>query len=593
MGSALLWGINGSGAWNTGTNWDTALLTGGSLSYQAGGLQVASLTFNDTPGTVAPGPGSSVTIAPPSAATQNVAVTGPPASASVGALTIYGANGHNAALALSSSGSLVATSVSVLAGGFLGDDGGAGSGSLVTPVLAISGGSVGLGNAATSVGAVTINTGGVLNLSGGSVGSAAIASGLLNAIGGSIATLSASGGNTTITVPATFGAATVSGTAVVNLINTNTMSSLTVSGGTVSTSINTITAALVNGGTFNPQNSTIAAFTHSSGVTTFGSYVTIGTADVSAGMGTVNAVNPVTIQSMLKLPGGVTATVGGSSFNVSGANLANNTQPSTLTLFGGVLTITPSGAGALLGQAINVFVPGNGSGLTYTGTSGAGVTPDTGTVWNSPPVGTVTALQNSVGAATGVTYLAGTNTNNFFTGAYNPNMVLNVIADQRPVGTPMTFTFGGLSLSSSVQYDLYAIMDCNTAGRATSFTVGNTTQTVTTPANFATVTLSPTSTGIYTEFTNLSATGTGQIVVTCTSPAGLGTEEDVNGFELVPVAASVVLNLPNTNIVATANSILDFGNAATFVTLGGLSLAGSVTVQDVYNFGAACSSAAT
>ena len=96
--SSFAWGINGSGAWNTGTNWDIAVITGGSLSYQPGGLQVASLTFNDTPGTAAPGPGAGVTIAPLSSGTQNVAVTGPVAPVSVGPLAIYGNNPYTASL---------------------------------------------------------------------------------------------------------------------------------------------------------------------------------------------------------------------------------------------------------------------------------------------------------------------------------------------------------------------------------------------------------------------------------------------------------------------------------------------------------------
>ena len=50
-GSTLLWGVNGAGTWDTGTNWDSVLLTGGSLSYQGGGLQVALLTYNDMSGT--------------------------------------------------------------------------------------------------------------------------------------------------------------------------------------------------------------------------------------------------------------------------------------------------------------------------------------------------------------------------------------------------------------------------------------------------------------------------------------------------------------------------------------------------------------
>ena len=307
LGSTLVWGINGAGSWDTGTNWDTALLTGGSLSYQAGGLQVASLNYNDTPGTAAPGPGAGVTIAPLAAATQNVAVAGPVASVSVGVLTINGNNPYTASLTLSGTGTLSAASVSVLSGGALLDN--SGSGSLATPTLAIGGGNVGLSNAATGVGSVTITSGGTLDLSGGSVGSAAITSGLLSAIGGSVATLTPAAAIRRSPCRRPSATATVSGTAVVNLNNTNTMSSLTVSGGTVSTSINTITTAVVNGGTFNPQNSTISGFTQSSGTTTFGTYVTVGTADVSAGVGTVNATNPITIQSTLKLPAGVTATV--------------------------------------------------------------------------------------------------------------------------------------------------------------------------------------------------------------------------------------------------------------------------------------------
>ena len=143
-----------------------------------------------------------MTIAPLATATQNVAVAGPAEPVTVGPLTIYGNHPFNASLTLSGSGPLSAASVSVLSGGAPADDGGVGLGSLATPTLAISGGSVALGNASTSVGTVTI-TGGTLNLSGGSIGSAAIGSGLFSAYRWQRGGATASGGNATITVPAT------------------------------------------------------------------------------------------------------------------------------------------------------------------------------------------------------------------------------------------------------------------------------------------------------------------------------------------------------------------------------------------------------
>ena len=61
-----------------------------------------------------------------------------------------------------------------------------------------------------------------------------------------------------------------------------------------------------------------------------------------------------------------------------------------------------------------------------------------------------------------------------------------------------------------------------------------------------------------------------------------GGEYDVNGFQLVPFNLPTgAVSLPNTNIAATATSVLDFGGYGPVNTLGGLSLAGNVTVQNV------------
>ena len=134
-------------------------------------------------------------------------VAGPAEPVSLGALLIFGTNSHTASLTLSGSGSLSAASVSVLAGGVLADDGGAGSGGLSTPTLYVSDGSVTLGNAATSIGAATINSGG----------------GRLTINGGSIASLSTSGGITIVGLAATLGGVTVGG-GLVTLLNANNYS---------------------------------------------------------------------------------------------------------------------------------------------------------------------------------------------------------------------------------------------------------------------------------------------------------------------------------------------------------------------------------
>ena len=460
-GSDGVWGVDGTGNWDTGANWGYAVLTGGSLSYTPGGLELTALNFSSVPGTASPGAGAAVAITPIPTATQNAVVNGPAGSVSVGALQIYGTNGYTASLVLNGTGTLSASSVSVLAGGNLADDG-----ALVTPSLAISGGNVSLTDALSSVGTAAITSGGglsvgggnvgvatvdnssILSVSGGSVGAAtssgtlsvsggnvstatilsgvaslgggnvgtvnasggnttiggaavtsALVSGnaVVNATSGSVTALSANGGITTVSAPATFGAATVSGTATVSLSNTNLMSNLTVSGGTASTNGNTITTAVVSGGVFNPQSTTITNFTHSSGVTTFGPSVTIGTADVSAGAGTVNATNPITISSALKLPNTVTATLtGASSFVVGGANLASATTTNNLTLSGGTLSLTTPPTGI-----INVATGGE----VY---SGVGPASDTGTVWNtyaySASGTTIAHMLNSAGATTNVGY---------------------------------------------------------------------------------------------------------------------------------------------------------------------------------------------
>ena len=55
-GSYASWG-DGSGSWDTGANWQYPYVTGGALSYTAGGLQLTSLTYSQTATGLSPATG--------------------------------------------------------------------------------------------------------------------------------------------------------------------------------------------------------------------------------------------------------------------------------------------------------------------------------------------------------------------------------------------------------------------------------------------------------------------------------------------------------------------------------------------------------
>ena len=223
-------------------------------------------------------------------------------------------------------------------------------------------------------------------------------------------------------------------------------------------------------------------------------------------------------------------------------------------------------AGIYLPQpAINIFVAGKAEGRTYTGTgSDAG---DTGTFWNTPAYNATTAgLLNSAGSTTSVSYTAA-GVGGDWGGNNNANPVLNTIADANNPAQ-MTFTFGGLTAGD--EYNLYAIMNCNAGGRTTYFAVGGSTQTIAQVGNGANSVI--TSPNVYREFTNLTPTGTGQIVVVATGPGG---EFDANGFQLVPLAPLPSFTWAGTggnsnwdsttaNWTSTSGSVWSNGAAAVF-----------------------------
>ena len=332
------------------------------------------------------------------------------------------------------------------------------------------------------------------------------------------------------------------------LNNTNTMPSVALSGGTTNLAGPSLTAANISGAAVVRINSgSVSALTHSGGITTVGSAATVSSATISGGQvtlgntnamaslavsgGTVNTVagatvsnlsvsrrqlsatSPFTVTGTLSLPGSFSATLSGApSLTISGANLGNSTQASTLTLSGGVLTLA-KGQSVQDGHAINVGVALNAQGETYTGT---GPSPDTGTYWNAPALtASGVALQNSNSAASGVTFTGG-NGGSFAVTATNSNVL-----SAYETSPPNPFVFGGLSTTPGQGYNVYAIMDSNAPGRATKFTIGSMSQTVTTGTNWATYSM--TSSQVYCEFAGVAASASGQISIATASPPGANT----------------------------------------------------------------------
>ncbi len=408
--------------------------------------------------------------------------------------------------------------------------------------LGVSGGSVTLFN--TNIIPTAALSGGTTNLSGPSVTLASISgNAIVNVNNGSVSTLSASGsGTTTVSAPATVGTASVSG-GLVNLTAANpSLSAFVVTGGTV-----------ILPGTFHINAANLT----------------------DAGSATIAPV-PLLISSQFLFNGGAAASIsGGNSFTYAtgGNNLANTTTAAnTLTVTGGVLTFTPPLSAGAAGTAVNVDT----AQVAYSGT---GANPDTGTYWNSPARNaTAAAMLNSGGKPTTVTYTQSLANGSFGTG--NPNGVLGTFEYNNTPG-PMNYTFGGLT--PGVAYNLYAIMCSNASGRQVAFTTGGSTQVVTTPANFATVSIA--SSSVYCEFAGLMADVFGQINVNVAG-AGGNNEANVNGFQLVPInSSSGAVSLPNTSIAATSAITLDFGGNGPTNSIGGLSFGGSATLRNVVNGG--------
>ena len=429
----------------------------------------------------------------------------------------------------------------------------------------------------------TLNVLGSSLTSGVTVGSGATAGNTSLGVSGGLANLNntnaipvatLSGGTTNLAGPVVT-LANISGAAVVN-VNKGSVASLFASGSATTTvsSSATVGSAAVYGGQVNFNNASgLSNLVVVGGTVSLPASLTVGAANFGI-PGAMATLSQLHVSSQFSFNGGAAATISnGNTFTyaTSGSNLANTTTAAnTLTLSAGVLTLTPT-LGA--GPAINVFVAGSAQGLSSTG---IGPSSDSGTTWNTPAVNATTSnLITSSGATSTVSYTSAGNGGTFNDGGASSTLLS---AYGYVTGT-QTFRFGGLT--PGVEYNLYAINNSNSPGRATTFTTGGSSQTVTTQNNWATATFATAPT-LYCEFAGLLANASGQITVAATGAA----EVDVNGFQLVPINQPTgSVNLPNTSIVTTGTATLDLGGYGPANALGGLSLGGNVTVQDVVSGG--------
>ncbi len=390
-----------------------------------------------------------------------------------------------------------------------------------------------------------------------------------------------SGGTTNFSGPS-MTVANISGAAVVN-VNVGNVATLNQSGSATTTisSSATVPTLYVTGGRVNISNtSAVTLLQVTGGTVNLPGTTTVNTADFTSASTAYVPPRTLLVTNQLKLNGGNTATISnGNTFNYvsGGTNMASSSPVGTLTFSGGVLTLTPL-LGTENGTAINVGVALNGNSQGTKTYTGPGPSSDLGTYWNNP---TNTAsgypLLNSSGGSTTATY-----TITGAPGSYEEAASSNLLTCYNDA--PATYTFSGLTPGAT--YNLYGITDNNTPGRQMSYNIlsqgGVPSQVLTTPANWNTGTLANTS-AFYCEFAGLTANASGQLVIS--SSAVAGDECDSNGLQLVPVFTSGNANFANTNIVAPAGSTLDFGGCGPANAIGGLSLAGNLTVQNVVSGG--------
>lgn len=310
--------------------------------------------------------------------------------------------------------------------------------------------------------------------------------------------------------------------------------SVTVSGGTVG-----LAGTISGAGT----KLTLASGT----VATAAGTPTVATVDFSAGAGTATASTPLAITSTLNLPGGATATLtGGTSFTAAGTNLADNNVAREISLSGGTLALNRSITipVALTNPSFETDA-GTANNLSYldiTGwDGGTGIEQGTGRTFTPAAPPNQNASTNNKWA-----FIQNAQTmSQTFTVTEAGTYTVSFAYAGRPGGTP---AFGPLYVQAQVDAtNVTGVLIPSTSAWTTA---------VSTPVALT--------------------AGSHTLNFAFTNPLG-GDKSSVLDAVAVTKLTAFSINLPNTNIAATASSTLDLGTATLNHTLGTLSIANSGT----------------
>ena len=145
----------------------------------------------------------------------------------------------------------------------------------------------------------------------------------------------------------------------------------TVNAGTLTVNDSLASQAInVNGGGLNLNAPwTGSTLTVTGGTTTLGAAgTTVASADFSAGTGTVDATNALTVNNTMTLPGGTTVTTDGPAMQVSGSNIASTASGRTITVSGGTVTMVGPAAPAVTGISYHQITNDADSGISSADT---------------------------------------------------------------------------------------------------------------------------------------------------------------------------------------------------------------------------------
>ncbi|NQU21727.1 MAG: hypothetical protein HQ567_10620, partial [Candidatus Nealsonbacteria bacterium] len=312
-------------------------------------------------------------------------------------------------------------------------------------------------------------------------------------------------------------------------------------------------------------------------VTLSGTASTVGTMTVSAG--TVStAGNEVSISDRLIL-GDTTFSIVGGTFAVSGSDLVSETETRQLTLGGGTFTVTGA-ADMIAGQSVGIdFADGPNTAGSGIETNFNLITEDTASL---PAIDTTGAVTGVTITATGIAGVMGENNLGFgaagvgdYTGTPFSDLSFNDGVYRNGADGQIDITLSGLN--DSLTYDVLTIFGGPmSANSSVSAAVDGTTQDATYSEFRADNVLTPMS------FSGVSTDGAGNLLITLDSPSWFGASAVVL---TTLIANPEPVQLPNTNLLVTASSIV---NLNTDVAFGNLTVQDGVTALDlqggVYSF---------